>query len=226
MIMPVKKTTVKQKVYNAILFDILDGNFALDEFLTEKQLGERYDIGKAPVREALIELCNENILQSIPRLGYQIIQVTDRNVADATELRLDLEISALRKAQNRFDDSMLSKISKLNQDWWQEVLSGELDIKSRWHHNSLFHTTLVSFGGNELCVDIVCKLIQLEWRAYAQMLSSPEQRNSFFHQSTNKPHLEIERALSARDFSQSEALLRKDILTLSELLRSQSRLLL
>ena len=76
--MPVAKTTVKQQVYNLIFSDVLEGNFPLDEFITEKQLMERYQAGKAPVREALIELCSENILHSIPRLGYQIIQVTEK----------------------------------------------------------------------------------------------------------------------------------------------------
>ena len=222
--MPVAKTTVKQQVYNLIFSDVLEGNFPLDEFITEKQLMERYQAGKAPVREALIELCSENILHSRPRLGYQIIQVTEKNIADATELRLNLELGALKRVQTNFTEGMLNRISTLNQNWWQDVLAGEMDLKSRWRHNSLFHATLASFGGNELAVDVVRKMIQLEWRAYAQMLSQPEQRDSYFQQSTDKPHLTIERALAQGDFEQAQEVLRQDIMTLPTwILKTQKR---
>ena len=99
-----------------------------------------------------------------------------------------------------------------------------MDLKSRWRHNSLFHATLASFGGNELAVDVVRKMIQLEWRAYAQMLSQPEQRDSFFQQSTDKPHLTIERALAQGDFEQAQEVLRQDIMTLPTwILKTQKR---
>lgn len=221
--MAARKTTFKQQVYDYIFCDVLEGNFPLDQFITEKQLMERYQVGKAPVREALIELCNENILHSIPRLGYQVTPVTERNIMDATELRLDLELHALEKTRQNFTDSMLTQISRLNQDWWQEAISGEINIKNRWQHNSLFHTTLCSFAGNELAVDVVRKLIQLEWRAYAQMLATPEQRRDFFNQSTSKPHIEIERVLSRRDFNTAATLLRQDIMTLLDWLVSQTK---
>lgn len=221
--MAANKITFKQQVYDHIFNDVLEGNFPLDQFITEKQLMERYQAGKAPVREALIELCNENILHSIPRLGYQITPVTTRNIMDATELRLDLELHALQKTQENFNNGMLAQISRLNQDWWREVISDELDIKKRWQHNSLFHTTLCSFAGNELAVDVVRKMIQLEWRAYAQMLATPEQRNDFFHQSNSKPHIEIERALSNGDFDTAKSLLHQDIMTLPNWLLSQTK---
>ena len=218
-----RKTTFKQQVYDHIFCDVLEGNFPLDQFITEKQLMERYQVGKAPVREALIELCNENILHSIPRLGYQVTPVTERNIMDATELRLELELRALEKSRQNFSDGMLAQISRLNQDWWQDVISGEVDIKKRWQHNSLFHTTLCSFAGNELAVEVVRKMIQLEWRAYAQMLATPEQRSDFFSQSTSKPHIEIERALTRRDFDTAGAVLRQDITFLLDWLLSQTK---
>lgn len=212
--MAVHRTTFKEQVYDHIFSDVLEGNFPLDQFITEKQLMERYQVGKAPVREALIELCNENVLRSIPRLGYQVTPVTERNIMDATELRLMLELGALKKTRQNFNAGMQTQISRLNQDWWQEAISGEIDVKKRWQHNSLFHTTLCSFAGNELAVETVSKLIQIEWRAYAQMLATPEQRSEFFRVTNSKPHIEIERALSCGDFDTVYTLLQDDIMTL------------
>lgn len=216
------KITFKEQVYNKIFNDILDGCFQLDDFLTEKQLIERYNVSKSPVREALVELCNENILRSIPRLGYQIIPITEKDIANATELRLTLEITSFENLIPHFTNDMLLKISQLNQAWWQDVLSGDIDIKNRWKHNSLFHTTLVSFGGNTFAVDVVSQMIRLEWRAYAQMLIGLEKQDEFFTSSTTKPHIEIEKALSKRDFPTVKEILRKDIMTLKNRLFTRS----
>ena len=56
------------------------------------------------MREALIELCNEGILRSIPRLGYQIIPVTQKDIANSTELRLLIEMNAFRKMTEFFNE--------------------------------------------------------------------------------------------------------------------------
>ncbi len=211
---PLAKTTFKEQVYTHIMNDILEGSFPMDQFLTEKQLIERYEMSKAPVREALVELCNEHILKSIPRLGYQIVPVTDKEIADAIELRLNLELTAFEKMIPKFNDHMLHQISQLNQSWWQEVINDEeMTLKRRWEHNSLFHTTLCSFGGNLLAADVVRRMVELEFRAYAQMLSTPDQRREFFANST-KPHIEIEKALTNGEFRLAAEVLRNDILTL------------
>ena len=94
--MAAKKMSLKEQVYTKIFNDLVVERFPPDEFLTEKQFIELYGVSKAPVREALIELCNEGILRSIPRLGYQIIPVTQKDITNSTELRLFIEMHAYR----------------------------------------------------------------------------------------------------------------------------------
>ena len=114
--------------------------FPPDEFLTEKQFIELYGVSKAPVREALIELCNEGILRSIPRLGYQIIPVTQKDITNSTELRLLIEMNAFRKMSESFNEEMLEKIRTLNKNWMEDVITGNIDVQKRWMHNlSLIH---------------------------------------------------------------------------------------
>ena len=64
--------SLKKMVYDTLLDDISSGRFRPNDILTEGSLTERFGVSKAPVREALIELCKDNILQSLPRFGYQV----------------------------------------------------------------------------------------------------------------------------------------------------------
>ena len=207
--MAAKKMSLKEQVYTKIFNDLVVERFPPDEFLTEKQFIELYGVSKAPVREALIELCNEGILRSIPRLGYQIIPVTQKDITNSTELRLLIEMNAFRKMSESFNEEMLEKIRTLNKNWME-------DVQKRWMHNTLFHTTMCSFGGNDLAVDVIAKLIKLEWRAYAHMLSTPEKQDKFFNNSEKKYHIEIEHALMERNFEKAEQLLHDDIATIGK----------
>ena len=67
--MAAKKMSLKEQVYTKIFNDLVVERFPPDEFLTEKQFIELYGVSKATLREDLIELSNEGILRSIPRLG-------------------------------------------------------------------------------------------------------------------------------------------------------------
>ena len=64
---------LKDFVYKSIESDILAGNLHSGDIINEKDLVEKYGVSKSPVRDALIALCADGILKSIPRYGYEII---------------------------------------------------------------------------------------------------------------------------------------------------------
>ena len=61
--------SIKEQIYYAILEDILHGEYRSRDVLNERSLVEKYKCSKAPVREALLLLCNDHVLRSIPRYG-------------------------------------------------------------------------------------------------------------------------------------------------------------
>ena len=57
----------KQQIYDALLQDIIRGEYPPEAVLNEKTLMERYGVSRAALREALVDLRNENVLRSLPR---------------------------------------------------------------------------------------------------------------------------------------------------------------
>ena len=47
--------TLKGRIYQSMLEDILNGKYVPEEPFTEKELTEKYQISKSPIREALIQ---------------------------------------------------------------------------------------------------------------------------------------------------------------------------
>ena len=104
---------LKDQVYEKILGEITIGKYHQNDIITERELIAKYGVSKSPVREALIELCKEEVLESRPRMGYQIRPITIREISDIVELRTILETAALRKTFQNLTDEKIEILCKL-----------------------------------------------------------------------------------------------------------------
>lgn len=108
------KKPLTDRVYREIYLDIINGEILPDEYITESQLIERFGVSKSPVREALIMLCNENVLESIPRRGYRVVLVCRDEFKQIVETRQALELFMFERAFPRLNRQELSRLRELN----------------------------------------------------------------------------------------------------------------
>lgn len=205
-----KNDSLKRKIYSEILNGIIKGQFPLDQFINEGELVGKYNVSKGPIREALIELCNEKILRSIPRVGYQIVQLTEKNVKEATELRLMLELSGLKKALPVMNGSATDSLARLNKEY--EVHAGKISftIEQHWEYNIRFHLLLNSFAGNSYMNDVLSSTLKLIWRAYVQLYSETD-HDEYISTDLSR-HIDLEKSLRKKEFEKAFDLLKSDIL--------------
>ena len=67
-----QQESLKNMVYQAILNGIFTDEYKPNQIINEQELVQKFGCSKTPIREALVTLCNEGILHSFPRFGYQI----------------------------------------------------------------------------------------------------------------------------------------------------------
>ena len=135
-------------VYEHVYDGILSGDITNNDILTENELAEKLAVSKAPVRGALILLCEEKVLRAIPRVGYQVLQITSGQVGKLAEARWALEPFLLEKAWPTLD---AKKIRRL-EDHLRASKKAELSktsIAANWMRNIQFHMLLAGFAENE-----------------------------------------------------------------------------
>ena len=93
--------TLNDTAYTAIKDDIISCALQPGEDVSEGVLVARYGMGKAPIRNALMRLRQEGLIVSRGRQGNAVSQVTLRDVQEIFQLRLVLEVSAVRLAPAR-----------------------------------------------------------------------------------------------------------------------------
>jgi GntR family transcriptional regulator of vanillate catabolism len=80
---------------------ILGGQFAAGERMSELPLVDRLGVSRTPLRLALATLEHEGLLEKLPHGGYTVREFTQAEIADAIEVRGVLEGTAARFAAER-----------------------------------------------------------------------------------------------------------------------------
>lgn len=200
-----KNQTLKEMVYDKLFDDILGGVFKPEAVITEKELVERFGISKSPIREALIELCNEGVLRSIPRYGYEIIKITESDIMDAKASRIILEAGALDKYFDRIVPADIERLQAL----LDNKPSEEMGILQHWQKNSAFHLALMDIYGNKFMSSMLKSALDFMTRAYVQYQYNKYKQMKFHGTAMN--HREVLQAIRKGDKENAVKLLAADI---------------
>ena len=205
--------SLKKEVYKKIFQKIINNEFPIDQFLVEGKLADLFGVSRAPVREALVELCHENILKNIPRAGYQIVQISRRDIRDALQIRMILEIEGTRMACDRLTEQNIEVLKGLQKELEQD--QEPLTLEKWMKNGTRLHLTLAELSGNGLLYKMVKETHDILRRATVQIFLDGE------HPSHPKPsyHLEIVRAMIRRDTEEVVGFLCRDINTLRQFLQ-------
>src|SRR5437764_14552893 len=80
---------------------ILAGELAGGSRIAELAIVDRLGVSRTPIRAALVRLEQEGLLQALPGGGFAVRTFTERDAADAIELRGTVEGLAARLAAER-----------------------------------------------------------------------------------------------------------------------------
>ena len=157
--------SIKQTVYNRIMEDILSLEFRPNDIINEKDLVERYGCSKSPVREALLSLCNERVLRSIPRYGYEVVRITTDDIREMLQYRYVLEGGLLSTCYDKFSERQIRQLEVID----EKCSASDKEVWEHWKHNTNFHLQLISLCNNNYAVDALTKTMDALKRAYAQL---------------------------------------------------------
>lgn len=201
-----KKTSLSDSVHDQILEEIIKNPSDEELVLNEKRLVEQLGVSRAPVREALIKLCSEGVLRSVPKYGYIVKQMTEKDVQEVRDLRILLETEALRTAFPKLTDDRLEEIrkqidktiSKQNKNLW--------DV---WDENEEFHLLLASFSGNNTLMKFLRDCMGMQKRIYAQHIW--EDKSCMVAPADGEAHMAIYLQMKNNNLEGALELLRSDI---------------
>ncbi|MTD59132.1 GntR family transcriptional regulator [Amycolatopsis pithecellobii] len=102
--------TLASHVYEQLRAAILAGEHAPGERLMPAELRGRFGVSISVIREALSRLAEQRIVKSVYNHGFQVTPLSRKDLVDLTDLRVEVEGYALRRAIAKGDIAWESQV--------------------------------------------------------------------------------------------------------------------
>ena len=196
-----QKNSLKSIVYQETLDGIIRGEYKANQ----QELVEKFGFSKAPIREALLSLCNEGVLHNIPRYGYEVVRLTSEDAAYILRYRFHLEGGFLKDCYQRITEEQLKELAALD-----DLCNANVnDLWIHWEHNTNFHLKLLSCSGNEYACKELQRSMDILKRAYAQVYWN--RWNNLYTPTDMRYHKQILSCIRDKDIQQALHYLELDL---------------
>ena len=143
--------------YRSLRDALIRCQFPPGEEISEAALAERLALGKVAVREALVRLSQEGLVQPIPRVGYRVTAVTFKDILDIFEMRAIIEPAAARLACGKVSEAVLREAD----DAWRRAHDSAEGCAQAGglESNKAFHLAIARATGNERLINMLARVL-------------------------------------------------------------------
>ncbi|WP_445426777.1 GntR family transcriptional regulator [Alishewanella sp. HL-SH06] len=199
--------TAADRVLQEMQRAIVEGDIALGSKISEPELAKRFDLSRAPLREALARLERCHLIERIPNAGARVVKLSTEGLISLYQLREELEGLACRLAATQMTDAEIAEMQALldqhlstqrvreGESYYQEA--GDLD----------FHYRIILGSKNPYLINILTDELYHLMRMYRVQLgmNGPRVSRAF------DEHKAIINAIANRDGELADLLMRRHV---------------
>jgi DNA-binding GntR family transcriptional regulator len=191
--------SLRERVYLHIKDLILDGEFKTGDRLVERELAERLNISRTPIREALFRLESQGFVKTVPRKGVIVADISEKEIIEVFTILSSLEVLAAKLAVQKLDDETKTKFITYCKKV-EECLRNEADFSNL--HSELNHL-LYSAAKNAKLYEILSGLSD-----YIRAFAKTGYKNPGRQEQSMEEHLKIMEAIINQEIEMAEYLTR------------------
>jgi len=186
--------------YEKIYLKIISLEYEPGRYLEENQLVEQLGIGRTPIREALLNLSANMLVESQPNKGFVVRQITLQNTKAAFKALEILELGVANLAVHRDSAHFLPFMEKANQEVKDAMV--QMNILSLVEANSTFHTYFTRCSNNEYLIQslhkVRCETNRLAYLSYGNEIDPCKSLHDHY-KSVVREHNDIITYIKKRD---------------------------
>jgi DNA-binding GntR family transcriptional regulator len=195
---------------------IVDGRLEPGHRLKEEELARELGISRTPIREALLMLQAEGLVDAVPNRGAMVRVHTAEDLDDLYQLRALLEGYAARRAATRISEEQLDELRASCERF--DALDPDRELRELVRENMVFHSAILEIAGSGRLEAMVRRVIELPLVYKSYIWYSPDQKRISGHY-----HRQIVTALGGRDSERAELIMKEHVFEARDLLVAQLR---
>ena len=140
--------------YNDIRRRILCAEYGAANVVSVQELSQQLGMSRTPIRDALIRLEKEGLVELVPRQGFRVLPLAPNDMLEIYQILAGLEVAAICILIERgLTNAEEARIRKIVEQMEKALSNGNL---SRWSEaDSKFHRLLIELAGNSRLRGIV-----------------------------------------------------------------------
>jgi DNA-binding GntR family transcriptional regulator len=189
-----------ERAYRALKRLILDNELPSGAQLLEQEAALRLGMSRTPVREAMVRLQQEGMVEIRPRHGMRVLPVSLDDMREIYDMLTVLEALAARRAAERgITKSVLAALEGAVRDMDQALAR---DDREAWAEaDTRFHALLVAASGSQRLEGAIANVVDQSSRARRLTLQLRPKPTA-----SNEDHRAVVEAIKARDGNRAHAL--------------------
>ncbi len=153
-----------EDAYERLKAQILDNQLPAGYQATESEVAIHLGMSRTPVREALLKLEFDGLIELVPRRGARVLPVSANDMSDIYEILSALEPAAVASlASKGLTDAEIARLESITQE--MEAALGNGDLDSWAQADDRFHREILRLHGNRRLTAFVSALLDQAHRA-------------------------------------------------------------
>lgn len=154
----IKKISYKDQIYDYLKQAIITGDMKPDEIYSEQMIADKLNVSRTPVREAVLQLRFENLVDVFSGRGFGVRPIHFFDVQQIIQARIAIEGSGLRALIIGLDTAEGQETLRQMEHCITQDMPAKLSDTNNYNFMRLdmqFHMLSVSFTGNEFFIQIM-----------------------------------------------------------------------
>ena len=151
-----ERVSLRERVAESLRAALVSGRMVPGTTYSIPALAEQFGVSATPVREAMLDLVNEGIVAPVPNKGFRVVELTEEELDQVTELRRLLEVPTVRDLAGRMSASSLKRLRALASAVHDSAQRG--DVVAYVESDRELHLALLAEAGNPRLVEMVGRL--------------------------------------------------------------------
>ena len=150
------RLSLRERVAVSLRGALVSGRMVPGVTYSVPALAEQFGVSATPVREAMLDLVNEGIVAPVPNKGYRVVELSDAELDQISELRRLLEVPTVGDLAGALSPAAVKHLRALARRVRESAL--DADVVAYVEADRELHLALLGESGNPRLVDLVGRL--------------------------------------------------------------------
>jgi DNA-binding GntR family transcriptional regulator len=152
----VRTDSLREQVTRALEAALVAGELQPGVIYSAPTLAERFGVSATPVREAMLDLVGEGMMEAVRNRGFRVMAVSEEDLDQISQIRLLVEVPVMGQVAKLLTPEKVAALDETGQAI--EAAAERGDLIDYLDCDRRFHAQLISTLGNPRLTDLVDRL--------------------------------------------------------------------